>query len=324
MTSGQSTSTLPMLSILCLTYNHERFVAEALESFVAQVTNFAVEIVVGDDCSTDGTLAAVESYRPLLGERLRVLRSPVNVGVTRNFRRTLMACKGRYVAVCEGDDFWRGRQKLQAQVDFLEAHPDYVMCFHDATVFGPDGDTGVVQLPPRLRIDASPASLVATRPISTLTVCFRNKIAELPPELDHAPVLDLCLWSLLGQFGSGKHLIGIEPAAYRVHSGGVFSSQTEWGRYLMTSQSMLCLARYYRRQGRVNVSNRLLISAVVAASYELSAFGRVKVIFTSAAQFLIHTLFFDLRIKSSAIGLTKLRRRIGADTKRSRLDRREH
>ena len=174
----------PLLSVLCLTYNHEAFVAETLESILAQDVSFEFEVIVADDCSTDGSVAVIEGFRQRFGDRLRLLRTEVNLGATRNFRRALSACRGRYVALCEGDDHWRGRVKLQRQVDFLEVSPDFVLCYHDATMIGRTEWQGRNPIPARLRRDSSQAALIATRPISTLTVCFRNVLAPLPPELD--------------------------------------------------------------------------------------------------------------------------------------------
>lgn len=266
----------PTLSILCITYNHEAFVAQALESFLAQTTTFDVEIVVSDDCSTDSTVAVVERFRQRAGPRLRLLQSAVNLGVARNLRRALAACRGRYIAFCEGDDHWRGSCKLQAQVDFLEANPAYVLTFHDAIVVDADGRERGVQLPRSLQRDVSPAELVATRSISTLTVCFRNLVHELPPELDQAPALDLCLWSLLGHHGAAKYMRDIEPAVYRVHAGGIFSTQGQRNRELMTAQSLLCLARYYTRQGQPELSDRLLWKAMLLGSGCLDLAGSLR------------------------------------------------
>lgn len=260
----------PMVSVLCLTYNHAAFIAQALESFLAQTTSFEVEVVVGDDCSTDHTLQIVESFRARFGHRLRVLPAAANMGVTRNFRRTYHACRGRYIAICEGDDFWRGSNKLQTQVDFLEAHPDFALAFHDATIVDARGEQTELQLPRQFQCDASQAELIATRPISTLTVCMRKALDELPPELDHAPALDLCLWSLLGSFGKGKYMPQIQPAGYRVHGGGVFSSQTDRNRHLMTAQSLLCLSRIYARQGQQQASDVVLLKAIRLAGVPLS------------------------------------------------------
>lgn len=267
----------PLLSVLCLTYNHEAFIAETMEAFLAQRTDFEIEVVVADDSSTDATLSVVEGFRGRFGARLRVLRTDVNLGVARNLRRALSECRGRYVAFCEGDDHWRGSDKLQRQVDFLEAQPGYVLAFHDAVIIGCTPAAGRLQLPERrFRRDATRAELSVTRPISTLTVCFRNVLGPLPSELDHAPALDLCLWSLLGQYGEGRFMPDIEPACYRVHEGGVFSSQGERNRYIMTAQSLLALSRVYARCGQFALSERLLLQGANMASRRMRALTTLR------------------------------------------------
>lgn len=296
MNDGTATPAAPLVSILCLTYNHADFVVQALDSFLAQVTAFDVEIVVSDDCSSDGTVDILKHYQSRFGNRIQVLRSPVNVGVTRNFRRALNACRGKYVALCEGDDFWRGQDKLQMQVDFLDAHPDYVMAYHDATIVDQFGEHDVSQLPRRLQCDASSEELVATRPISTLTVCFRNLLGDLPPELDQAPALDLCLWSLLGQHGKGKYLAAIEPAGYRVHVGGVFSTQSARNRHVMTAQSLLCLARVYARQGRLDVSDVVLLKAIQLAAVPLKSTAGFRLVGSSIASLIVSALHAAKRL----------------------------
>lgn len=281
----------PLLSVLCLTYNHESFVAETMESFLAQCTGFEIEVVVADDCSTDGTLHVVEGFRLRFGARLRVLRTDVNLGVTRNFRRALAACRGRYVALCEGDDHWRGHDKLQRQVDFLEEHPRYVLAFHDAVIIGRTPQAGRLQLPQgRFRRDASRAELSATRPISTLTVCFRNVLGPLPAELDQAPALDLCLWSLLGHHGEGRFMPDIEPACYRVHDGGVFSSQGDRNRYVMTAQSLLALSRVYSRTGEAALSEQLLLKGAVMASRRIRAATALRLVVETLAWLIMRGL----------------------------------
>lgn len=249
------------LSILCLTFNHEAYVARTLEGFLEQSTTFPVEVVVSDDCSTDRTVEIVTSFQGRFNGRLTLLTSAVNQGVTRNFRRAMAACQGRYIALCEGDDFWRGSRKLQQQVDFLDRHPDCVLTFHDAEIIDASGRSLGLQLAPSLRRDIARKQLQLTRPIPTLSTCFRNVLGALPPELDQAPALDMCLWSLLGHHGHAKYLAAVEPAVYRVHQGGVFSLQGQRSRYLMTAQSLLCLSRVYAREGQTELSDALLSKA---------------------------------------------------------------
>jgi len=151
-----------------------------------------------------------------------------------------------------------------------------VLTYHDATIVDDDGESDTRQLPSRLQCDASRSQLIATRPISTLTVCFRNVLGEVPREFDHAPALDLCLWSLLGQHGKGKYISDIEPAGYRVHSSGVFSTQTERNRQIMTAQSLLSLSRVYSRQDSERVGDLVLLKAVLFAAAPLGATAALR------------------------------------------------
>jgi len=121
----------PMVSVAMITYNHEKFIAQAVDSVLMQETVFGVELVIGEDCSADSTRAIVEGYERRFPDRIRLFVSEKNVGAQRNAARVFAACRGKYVACLEGDDYWTDPHKLQRQVDFLEANPDFVMCCHD-------------------------------------------------------------------------------------------------------------------------------------------------------------------------------------------------
>lgn len=268
----------PLLSILCITYNHERFIAAALDSFLMQEVNFPIEIVIGEDCSTDSTRKIIESYRVRLPMLINLITSQANVGVTENFRRSLKACKGRYIAICEGDDYWVDKNKLQMQTDFLERNPDYVLTFHDACILTESGIQKALQLPKIYQCDITGDELIRTRPISTLTTCFRNIAGDIPLEFNEAPALDLCLWSLLGHHGKGKYMAGIKPAAYRVHEGGIFSSQSQTNRIRMTTRTYLCLAQFYENRGNESLSLEFTLKACVMASSQFGAWSVVRLI----------------------------------------------
>lgn len=126
-----------MVSIDCLVYNHEPYLRQCLEGFVMQKTNFKFEAIVHDDCSTDGSAAIIKEYaekypdiiKPILETENQYSKGDGSLVKIMNSHMT-----GKYVAMCEGDDFWTDPTKLQRQVDFLESHSDYTMCFHDAYV----------------------------------------------------------------------------------------------------------------------------------------------------------------------------------------------
>ncbi len=123
---------IPLVSICCIAYNQENYIAQTIESFLAQKTTFRFEIIIGEDCSTDGTIDIVKNYQHNYRKLIKVIRSNENVGARANGARVLAACQGKYIAPCEGDDYWTDPYKLQKQVDFLEANPDYGLIFTDA------------------------------------------------------------------------------------------------------------------------------------------------------------------------------------------------
>ncbi len=214
--------TEPLLSIVCLAYNHASFIRKALESFLQQETDFPFEVIVHDDASTDTTAAIIADYAaryPSIIKPIYQTQNQFSLGEPFSMRLFARA-GGKYIAYCEGDDYWTDPTKLQQQVDFLEQHRDYVITFHDAFMFNSQGIIQSPQLTGKLRKDATALELMQGRPLSTLTVCFRNLIQELPPELLGVKVLDICWWSLLGAYGKGKFMEEISPAAYRVHEGG--------------------------------------------------------------------------------------------------------
>lgn len=126
-----------MVTIQCITYNHEPYIRQALEGFVMQKTNFRFEAIVHDDASTDGTAAIIREYAERYPDIIKPIYETENQyskGDGSLGRIMRAHTHGKYVALCEGDDYWTDPNKLQLQVDFLESHPDYSMCFHNAIV----------------------------------------------------------------------------------------------------------------------------------------------------------------------------------------------
>lgn len=126
-----------MVSIRCSTYNHERYIRDALEGFVMQKTNFRFEAIVHDDVSTDGTAAIIREYAEKYPNIIKPIYETVNQYSKHDgsLNRIMNAhMHGKYIAVCEGDDYWTDPYKLQKQVDFLENNPEFTMVWHDAYV----------------------------------------------------------------------------------------------------------------------------------------------------------------------------------------------
>lgn len=127
----------PVVSICCLVYNHEPFLRECFEGFVMQKTTFPIEILVHDDASTDHSADIIREYTakyPDLFKPIYQTENQYSKGVKVSATFQFPRAKGKYIALCEGDDYWTDPYKLQKQVDFLESHPEYSFCAHNAMI----------------------------------------------------------------------------------------------------------------------------------------------------------------------------------------------
>lgn len=128
-----------MVSVIILTYNHERYIRQAIDSILMQKVNFAYEILVGDDCSKDETPNILKEYYQKYPNLFRLYLRKENLGATRNAYELLTSARGKYLATCEGDDYWIDENKLQIQVDFLEKNVDYIATTHDCLIVDESG-----------------------------------------------------------------------------------------------------------------------------------------------------------------------------------------
>jgi len=132
---------LPLLSVCCITFNHEGYIAEALDSFLMQETDFPFEVIVRDDCSADRTAEIIRTYEqqyPLIIKPIYEAENQYSKGV-RPMPVVFKQTKGEYLALCDGDDYWTDQHKLQHQVDFLAAHLDYSVCYTAANIINDEG-----------------------------------------------------------------------------------------------------------------------------------------------------------------------------------------
>ena len=131
----------PKLSVILITYNHEKYIEKALDSVLSQVTDFPFEIVIGDDCSPDDTKNIIREYRDKYPDIIRIVHREKNTGrPTLNVDETTMKCRGDYLAYLEGDDYWTDSDKLQKQMDFLNEHPEYIACTHSHKMIDDNGN----------------------------------------------------------------------------------------------------------------------------------------------------------------------------------------
>lgn len=205
-----------------LTYNHERFITQAIESVLTQETNFPIELVIGEDCSTDGTRDIVKRYVALYPNIVRALLPGKNLGVHANFEAVLKSCRGTYIAMLEGDDYWTSPKKLQKQVDFLDLHPDHTLCGTRFYNIQDDKPAAPPVSSPVEKESGALEDLLRWNYLLTCTVVYRAGLFDaIPAHFRQVRNLDMALWAMLAEHGR-VGFINEEMAAYRMHSGGLW------------------------------------------------------------------------------------------------------
>lgn len=254
----------PLVSISCITYNHELFIREAIDSFLMQETNFDFEIVIGDDCSSDKTPEILQDYASRYPTIIRLLECEKNLGSEVNFLRTIEACHGKYIALCEGDDFWISPQKLQLQVDFLNTNASYSLC---ATDYETLIDTEIANTAHRKSVALeqhytydiiTKDNIFNPYKLKTLTVVFRKESVD-PKLYVEKKCGDIFLFSNLLRNSNGI-FIHLKTAAYRIHHGGMYSQKSPIEQAYIEYYRNKAMFVYYKSTGYKSVNNLYLYS----------------------------------------------------------------
>ena len=246
----------PVLSVIVITYNHANFISECIESIANQETDFQFEILISEDCSSDNTRQIVIEYQKKFPQLIRALYGEKNLGPGRNFLRALRNSRGRFIAICEGDDQWDDVTKLQKQVTYLLNHSDIVVTYHDAISINDKGEIiADTQLESkRGQYDFTASQLQSGMYLPTLTMCFRKVLNELPDEYFRVVNQDTFLISLLGAYGGAKFIEDIRPAKYRVHEGGIWSTLNSLEKNIMHITTAYWLSAYHKKIGNLHIS----------------------------------------------------------------------
>ncbi len=217
----------PIVSISCITYNHGRYLRQALDSFLMQQTSFPFEILIHDDCSTDDTIDIIREYtdrypdiiKPLYEAENQYSKGISNISGVFNFPRA----EGRYIAMCEGDDYWTDASKLQTQFDCMEAHPEYALCCHAASVVTEDTafrSASGIRPYTASGVIATEQVISKKENIPTASLFFRTEYAKaLPQWYFDCPVGDIPLQLAMLMHGS-VYYIDKEMSAYRMGRAG--------------------------------------------------------------------------------------------------------
>jgi len=234
-----------LLTVCIVTYNHEAYIEQCLESVLAQQTNFKYVIHVGEEDGPDGTRDIVEKYARKYPDKIRlfkwlkkdkILVNGLSTG-RYNFKETLKSASSKYVAYCDGDDYWTDPLKLQKQVDFLEAHPDYALCFHDVDIFDQDKrkvlpNTSTREVPATTDV----MELANGNYIHAASIVLRNDFS-FPDWFDKVYLGDWVFYMLHIKNRKIRKFHEV-MAVYRIHKSGIWAKQNRKLRIRHTVESM--------------------------------------------------------------------------------------
>lgn len=251
-----------MVSIRCLVYNHEPYLRECLDGFVMQKTNFRFEAVVHDDCSTDNSAAIIREYaekypdiiKPIYETENQYSKGDGSLGRIMN-----AACVGKYIAMCEGDDYWIDPNKLQKQVDFLESHTDYSMCFTNAQVRNDDNLTysfneGAVE-----EKEYKSNDIFGHWIVPTASAVFKREILHIKPKNTKYTTMygDIELWLNCANYGKVRGMSDY-TSVYRIQPGSVTQNvKREASLRLRAPEHYMFLKLNYPELNKKNINNHI-------------------------------------------------------------------
>jgi len=278
-----------LVSVSVITYNHESYIRQCLDSILKQKTDFPFEILIGEDGSVDGTREICQEYTKRYPQKIRLLlrkRKDAKILFGKpigqnNFKANLSAAQGKYVAICEGDDYWTDSLKLQKQIDFLETYPDVIGCFHD--VFSDDGKDNlkrIRQLSLKKRFYNEEESITKLQAsYGTCSLVFRASVLKKKwPKWFFNRTCDLFLTYLLARNGKLAYLPEV-MAAYRIHDGGIWQGRKNIWRIkdLIYRNELLMEDRYFRTTYKKMLYERgLNFTTNILKSGKLSAKETIK------------------------------------------------
>lgn len=241
-----SSENRPIVTVVVITFNHERYIEQAVLSVLSQKLEEHFEILVGDDCSTDRTRELLRKLSDAHPGRLRLIFRDTNIGLSSNLQDCREKARGKYMAILEGDDYWTDDRKLRKLIDAMEANDDWSMCFHACQVkhLDVEGHDFIAPLKPPERPLVVTDMLRENR-VHTMTVTmYRQGVIRQTPDW-HRQLRngDWALYVMHADRGP----IGFVPdvmAVYRVHSRGFWSGWNTFDRWLQTLTLFDCLERY--------------------------------------------------------------------------------
>lgn len=214
----------PMVSVVMIACNNEATLREAIDGVLGQQCDFSIELLVSDDASSDSTPAIIDEYARLYPGVVMPLHHDVNVGIQRNYLSVFPHCRGRYMAMCDADDYWCSRHKLARQVAYMESHEGCAVCFHRVVnLYLPSREMSLSGRP--ARADMTINDLARANVITNMSVMYRRSLVDLgalPGWMEEVKLVDYVMHMLYAAHGS-IHFINRPMGVYRQWSGGAWS-----------------------------------------------------------------------------------------------------
>lgn len=231
---------LPLVSVCMVSYNQEEYVGEALKGVLMQRVAFPLEVIVSDDCSTDMTSSVLKTFETEYPNIVKPIFGSKNIGYPNNLRRALESAQGKYVALCDCDDYWTDPDKLQKQVDYLESHPDCAICFHNVLNVIENHDEESLMNPEDFPLDLTIEDMITRKWfLPTNSEVFRRENLSFPDWYDSVLHVDYVLNLIMAQFGY-LHYMPDVMAVYRHTPQSVSTQHADgaWGYMLFHSKTM--------------------------------------------------------------------------------------
>lgn len=259
----------PIVSIHCLVYNHEPYLRQCLDGFVMQKTDFAFEAIVHDDCSTDGSAAIIREYAEKYPEIIKSIYETENqfskIGFPGINSIMIAHSKGKYIALCEGDDYWTDPNKLQKQVDYMELHPECGLIYTQIQQYNEKEDMFHIGWSEGAIFD----EMLIWNRVCTLSTCFRRYLydkyqKEICPSKYNWLMGDYPLWLYLFAESKVQFLKDI-TGVYRLHYNNSLSHINDFNKHVSFVSSFYDISRFFAiRYGKSKLLPKIIKCEVIA------------------------------------------------------------
>jgi glycosyltransferase involved in cell wall biosynthesis len=269
-----------MVSVLMITYKHQNFIEDAVLSILNQKCSYDFELIIADDNSPDGTQAIIEKIinEHKYGHKIKYTRHNENKGMMGNFIWSIKQVKHKYIALCEGDDYWTSQNKLQMQIDFMESNLQFSMCYHSVDIIMAN-ETDYYSYPAPKSDVLYLSDIIKTHYIPTCSLLFRSEyiIGNLPSWFVKSISGDIPLEILLASKGMTK-FIDKKMACYRRNEGGISQSKVQnlriRSKYIYMYYKLIGEIGLFRSKQLVFKIIRLILSIVKSYLFQLFKFSR--------------------------------------------------